>query len=100
MIKAEVIERFDLKDFTKLKNITRKDRSKNKEGSLYVGDTFECDESMCKYLSGDNPIKKQVIKIIEVVPKKEEKKEESEIEKEIENTEVKEISKKSKKKRK
>lgn len=68
MIKCEVIERFDLKDFNKLKNIQRK--AINEEGKLFVGDTFECDEEMAKYLLGDNVLKKVVVKVIEVEPKK------------------------------
>lgn len=67
MIKCEVIERFDLKDFSKLKNIQRK--ATNVEGKLFVGDTFECDEDMAKYLLGDNVLKKTVVKVIEVEPK-------------------------------
>ena len=68
MIKCEVIERFDLKDFNKLKNIQRK--ATDVEGELFVGDTFECDEDMAKYLLGDNILKKTVVKVIEVEPKK------------------------------
>ena len=64
MIKCEVIEKFNLKDFGKLKNIERV--GINKEGTLFVGDTFECDEEMAKYLTGDNALKKVVVKVIEV----------------------------------
>ena len=71
MIKVEVIERFTLKDFNELKNIKRK--SVEKEGTLYVGDTFECSEDMAKYLTGDNALKKAVVKVIEIVPQKIEK---------------------------
>lgn len=67
MIKCEVIEKFKLKDFGKLKNIVRKNA--NTEGELYVGDTFECDEKMAEYLSGENALKKVVVKIIEVQPR-------------------------------
>ena len=68
MIKCEVIENFTLKDFKKLKNIIRK--GKNLDGHLYKEDTFECDEDMAKYLTGENADKKVVVKIIEVKPKK------------------------------
>lgn len=64
MIKVEVIEEFNLRDFNKLEDIVRKDENKNKEGTLYVGDTFECDEEMSVYLLGKNPIKKVVVKVI------------------------------------
>ena len=67
MIKCEVIEKFNLKDFAKLKNIKRV--AKNVEGKLFVGDTFECDETMADYLTGNNVLKKAVVKIIEVAKK-------------------------------
>ncbi len=71
MIKVEVIEKFTLKDFNELKNIKRK--SVEKEGTLYVGDTFECSKDMAKYLTGDNALKKAVVKVIEIAPQKIEK---------------------------
>lgn len=67
MVKVEVIENFTLKDFDKLKNIVRFD--KDKKGTLFIKDTFECDEKMAKYLTGDNIFKKVVVKIIEIKPK-------------------------------
>ena len=66
MIKVEVIEKFTLKDFDELKNIERK--STGTIGTLFVGDRFECSESMAKYLTGDNPLKKAVVKVVEVEP--------------------------------
>lgn len=66
MIKCKVVEKFDLKDFDKLKNIKRK--STDVKGTLYVDDEFECDEKMAKYLTGDNALNKAVVKIIEVEP--------------------------------
>lgn len=71
MIKVEVIEKFTLKDFNELKNIKRK--SVEKEGTLYVGDTFECSKDMAKYLTGDNALKKAVVKVIEIASQKIEK---------------------------
>lgn len=65
MIKVEVTEEFTLKDFNQLKNIKRK--AKDVKGRLYVGDTFECEESMFKYLTGDNALNKVVVKLIEVI---------------------------------
>ena len=67
MVKCEVIEKFNLKDFAKLKNIKRV--AKNVEGKLFVGDTFECDEAMADYLTGNNVLKKDVVKVIEVAKK-------------------------------
>lgn len=69
MIKCEVIEQFDLKDFYKLQNIERK--GANMKGRLFVGDSFECDEKMADYLTGNNILKKTVVKVVEVEPKKE-----------------------------
>lgn len=72
MIKCEVIKEFTLEKFDKLKNIQRK--SIETKGKLYVGDTFECDKSMADYLLGDNKDKHIVVKVIEVIPEKEEPK--------------------------
>ena len=70
MIKCEVISRFDLRDFDKLKNIQRK--SIDVKGSLFVGDIFECDKEMADYLLGENYLNKVVVKVIEVIPEKQE----------------------------
>lgn len=72
MIKVEVTEGFTLKDFNKLKNVERK--SIDRKGELFVGDTFECDEEMVKYLSGGNKYQKPYVKVIEVLPTKKEPK--------------------------
>lgn len=67
MIKVEVInEDFTLERFNELKNITRK--SVAEKGKLFKGDTFECDEKMVDYLTGNNPLNKVVVKVIEVEP--------------------------------
>ena len=71
MIKVEVIESFTLKDFDELKNIKRK--SVEQKGKLFVGDTFECGEEMANYLLGDNPLKKQVVNLVEIQPEEKEK---------------------------
>lgn len=89
MIKVEVIEKFTLKDFNELKNIKRK--SVEKEGTLYVGDTFECSKDMAKYLTGDNALKKAVVKVIEIAPQK--------VEKEVVDEKIEEEPKKKKNKR-
>ncbi len=69
MIKVEVIEEFTYGEFDKIKSsLVRK--GKDKEGWLYVGDTFECDEPTLKYLTGDNKLNKVVVKLIEVIPEK------------------------------
>ena len=66
MIRVEVIEKFDLKAFNEIKNINRV--GKDIQGSLFVGDTFECTEKMVDYLTGNNAIGKAVVKVIEVEP--------------------------------
>ena len=106
MIKVEVInDDFTLERFNELKNIVRK--SKEEKGKLFKGDTFECSEELWDYLSGNNPLNKKVVKIIEVEPKKEIAKKELEkavediskaIDKDIEIVEVKTKPKKKNKK--
>lgn len=104
MIKCEVVEKFTLKDFEKLKNIKRKNA--DTKGTLYVGDEFECNKEMADYLTGNNPLSKAVVKIIEVEPAKEIKQENEllddpykdfEVEQEPKKTNKKKSSKKTKK---
>lgn len=84
MIKVEVIEEFTLGDYKLLKNIQRYNPSKNDEGRLYVKDTFECDENMVKYLTGDNKYKTPYVKVLEIIPT--EVIEEKPVEKEVEGS--------------
>lgn len=82
MIKCEVIENFTLEKFNQLKNVKKVVNRKDNE--FGVKDTFECDKEMAQYLTGNNPLKKAVVKVIEVKPDKTEevtKKEEVKIEK-------------------
>lgn len=72
MIKCKVIEQFTLESFDKLKNIKR--AKIEERGKLFVGDEFECDEEMVKYLTGGNAKNKVVVKVIEVLPEKKEPK--------------------------
>ena len=67
MVKVEVIEKFTLKEFNKIKNLKR-GTANDKYGQLYITDTFECDEEMAKYLTGNNALNKVVVKVIEVEP--------------------------------
>lgn len=69
MIKCEVIKDFTLARFDELENIKRK--GADVYGALKVGDTFECEKEMAEYLTGNNPIKEVVVKILEVEPEKE-----------------------------
>ena len=69
MIKVEVIENFTLEDYNKLKNV--KKVISRKENEFGARDTFECDEKMVDYLTGNNALNKVVVRVIEVEPKKE-----------------------------
>ena len=69
MVKCEVIEKFTLKEFDKLKNIERASNI-GKYGELNPRDTFECDEKMADYLTGNNASNKVVVKVVEVMPEK------------------------------
>ena len=66
MIKVEVIENFTLEDYSKLKNV--KKVISRKENEFGARDTFECDEKMVDYLTGNNAFNKVVVKVIEVKP--------------------------------
>ena len=68
MIKVQVIENFELGRFDELKNIKR--RYKDVKGSLFVGDTFECEQDLVEYLTGNNKLNRAVVKIIEIIPSK------------------------------
>ena len=72
MVKCEVTREFTLGKFDELKNIIRKNI--DTYGKLYIGDIFECDEEMAKYLTGNNANEDVVVRIIEVVPEEKEKK--------------------------
>lgn len=72
MIKVEATEQFTLSEFGKIKNLVRANPAKNEEGRLYARDIFECDKEMVEYLTGKNAIKKAVVKVIEVIPLKDE----------------------------
>lgn len=67
MISCEVIENFTLEDYSKLKNV--KKVISRKENEFGAKDTFECDEKMVDYLTGNNALNKVVVKVIEVIPK-------------------------------
>ena len=101
MVKLEALEDFTLGRFSELKNIVRKDTSKNEDGWVYSGDVFECSEDLYNYLTGANKYGRTFVNVIEVIPeKKEEPKEEPvEVEEKVEKpiSKKKPIIKKSKK---
>ena len=66
MIRCEVIKEFTLERFNELSDIRRKKIDTN--GKLYVSDTFQCNEEMARYLTGDNEKGNVVVRVVEVVP--------------------------------
>lgn len=70
MVKVEVIESFTLGGnseykFEDLQNIIR-GTNQNQNGHLFVGDIFECNEEMLKYLTKTNPLGRAFVKVIEI----------------------------------
>ena len=76
MVRVEVIEYFTLEKgivkFEDLKELVRKNPQNAKDGELFVGDIFLCTKEQANYLLGENQLKKAFVKIIEVIPEKEE----------------------------
>lgn len=71
-MKCRVIKDFTLNDFHKLKNVSRAG-ARDTYGNLYLNDTFECDNEMGRYLTGENEKKEIVVKIIELKPEESKK---------------------------
>lgn len=73
MFKVKALREFTYGSFDKIKNLERHNKEKNKKGTLYEGDTFECTEKMVKYLTGECGY--ILVKVIEFIPEevKEEK---------------------------
>lgn len=76
MVKAKAIMDFTTKDFEKLENLVRNDASNDEDGSIYLGDTFECDNELAAYFCGGNDYKLDLVEIVEVIPEEEPKIEE------------------------
>ena len=68
LIKVEVIKDFTYNDFSKIKELERR-TAKDKDGWLYIGDTFCCSKDIAEYLTGKNDKEIVVVKVIEVIPK-------------------------------
>lgn len=91
MIRVLAEQTFNINDemWDKLKDITRANAENNEKNRLYLGDTFLCDSHIANYLlnkedkegnPGINPADTRLVKVIEVIPDKEEK--ESEVKEE------------------
>lgn len=63
---VEAIVNFSLEKFDEITIETRKNGGK--DGQLCVGDTFICNESMARYLLGDNPKGVKAVKVVEIRP--------------------------------
>lgn len=72
MIKVEVLENFAFARYNEIED-TLQSKAIKQKGRLFLGDIFECNKEMSDYLLGDNPIKRPVVKIIEIIPEVEEK---------------------------
>ena len=94
MVRCEVInQNVTIKEFNRLKNIKRIKSNEEIEQFNYfeVGDTFETDEEMAKYLSGQTLNQPLVcVKVLEVIP---EPIVEKKIIKEEKPTEIKKVAK-------
>lgn len=65
-VKVEAIEDFSLEAFGEIQNLKRLTPERAREGWLYKGDIFECDESLYKYLDGGNAKGLKVVNFIEM----------------------------------
>lgn len=102
MVRCEVInQNVTINEFNRLKNIKRIKSNDEIEQFNYfeIGDTFETDEQMAKYLSGQTPNQPIIcVKVLEVMPETIVEKKVIKEEKLIESKKVvKPITKKSKK---
>ena len=80
MIKVKALREFTYGKFDKIKNLERYDKDKNKKGTLYEKDTFECTQEQVTYLTGECGY--ELVKVIEVIP--EEVKEDPKVEATVE----------------
>lgn len=70
-VRVEAIKDFSLEAFGEITELTRKDRQR--EGYIYTGDTFVCEESLYHYLDGENSQGHKVVRMLEEIkqePKK------------------------------
>jgi len=72
MIKVEVLENFTFGKYDEIKD-TLLSKSNVQQGKLFAGDIFDCNKEIADYLLGNNPIKRAVVKVIEIIPEKEKK---------------------------
>lgn len=71
MIKVEVIEDFRFGEYDEIKD-TLVSKTNAQQGRLFAGDIFDCNKEIADYLLGNNPIKRAVVKVLEIIPEKKE----------------------------
>ena len=64
LISVESIDNFSLNAFNDIFNLKRKNIYNDKDGEIYIGDTFDCDSILADYLLGNNKDHTVVVKII------------------------------------
>ena len=64
MIKLQALENFTLERFNEIQDIERAGREQ--KNWINKNDTFKCSKDLADYLLGDNPLKRPVVKVIEV----------------------------------
>lgn len=64
MIKLKALENFTLERFNEIQDIER--AGKEQKNWINKNDTFKCGKDLADYLLGDNPLKRPVVKVIEV----------------------------------
>ncbi len=68
MIKLQALENFTLERFNEIQDIER--AGKDQKNWINKNDVFKCGKGLADYLLGDNPLKRPVVKVIEVEPEK------------------------------
>lgn len=66
MIKLQALENFTLERFNEIQDIERAGREQ--KNWINKNDVFKCGKGLADYLLGDNPLKRPVVKVIEVEP--------------------------------
>lgn len=66
MIKLQALENFTLERFNEIQDIERD--GKEQKNWINKNDIFKCSKDLADYLLGENPLKRPVVKVIEVEP--------------------------------
>ena len=67
MVKVQAIRQFTLSDYDKIKDTLQR-KTINRDGTIFEDDIFECNETMAKYLMGNNDNGVIVVKVLEYIP--------------------------------